>query len=108
MDGGVLVHLDRVPRSEGPGSSFDPVRDADPWSVWWAEVAAVPFLADAERERQRQLRARLLSSAEYHPDEPSLRALFEEAGLRTVLFERRVGDSLLTIVRSDEHAAVMN
>ena len=70
--------------------------------MWWAEVSAVPFLADAEREREQQHRVSPLSSAEYHPDEPTLRALFEAAGLRTVLFERRIGDSLLTIVSFDE------
>lgn len=104
VDGGVLVHLDRVPRPESPGSSTGHVPEAsavDPWSTWWGEVSAVPCLAEATRERRRQLEARPLGSAEYHPDEASLRALFNAAGLRTVLFERRIGDSLLTIVSSD-------
>lgn len=104
VDGGVLVHLDRVPRPEGNGSLAGHVLRVpatDPWSMWWAEVSAAPCLAEATRERRRQLEARPLSSAEYHPDEASLRALFDAAGLRTVLFERRIGDSLLTIVSSD-------
>lgn len=108
-DDGVLVHLDRVPRPSGPEPSVEPAPEqaaaADPWTGWWAKVAEVPFLADAVGERGHQLRVRPLSSAEYHPDERSLRALLAQAGLRTVLFERRVGESLLTIVGSDERAA---
>lgn len=104
-DDGVLVHLDRVPRPSGPEPSAEPAPEqsaaADPWTRWWGEVAEVPFLADAARERDHQLRVRPLSSAEYHPDEPSLRALLAQAGLRTLLFERRVGESLLTIVGSN-------
>jgi SAM-dependent methyltransferase len=93
---GVFVHLDHVPVGDGsiPGNDDGHLVEPDPWSAWWRTASTVAALSDAVRERGLRPEG---TSAEYHPDAPTLRSLLERAGLDLRFEEQRVGGSLLTI-----------
>lgn len=96
---GVFVHVDHVPpgRARTPTMSAPDATVDDPWAAWWAQARQCEALADAFTARDQWLDGRPVHSAEYHPDHESLRSLFEQAGLGSILPEQRVGDSQLTI-----------
>lgn len=109
--GGVLVHLDHVPPGVPPAhapAAADPA-DApgwpqppdDPWTRWWAEARSMPELGDAFHQRERAAAATGTSgSAEYHPDERSLRTMLTHAGFDTIEQRRHGAQALLTFART--------
>lgn len=94
---GVLVHLDAVPAARWAGGVPPAERPGDPWGDWWRTATTVEPLTDAFLERSRMTGAP--PSAEFYPDVTTLDAMLAEAGFRTVVVRRRLGDSVLTIVR---------
>lgn len=98
--GGVFVHLDRVPLwadvADGEAVAADAV--VDPWAAWWAEAGSYQELTDAMARRQRWIRDHGAVSAEYHPDQLSLRVRLAAVGMSSGAFEKRIGSTLLTIV----------
>lgn len=98
--GGVFVHLDRVPlRADGAdGEAMTAAEVGDPWGAWWADAASCQGLTDAMAQRQRWIRDHDAVSAEYHPDDRTLRELLAAAGMASVVVEQRIRSSQLTIV----------
>lgn len=102
---GVFVHLDHVPAQRREPDDRDDQREftngsttrTDPWSTWRQHAGALPMLADSVGQRDRQLRNRPVASAEYHLDRTTLQRILTDAGLTNVLYQRRIGSSLLTV-----------
>jgi SAM-dependent methyltransferase len=104
---GIFVHVDHVPSQSATieTSNNSSQIGVDPWDAWWAAARACPDLDEQMIERDRRIALQRDGSAEFHPDEQTLRALFAATGLDVELVEQRVGQSRLTIVTTSAERA---